>query len=386
MVNYLRTVFNIQFKYHAYFEVIRDFRKGGLTPNNYDSFISEIDALPKQDMPKVSKLLEIGAKYGLSNITEEDFTAIMREVQKRAKMLSKKCWHPDASKEKCHTDPAGNIIISAAHSIQNNGILKKIAKNGHVKTYEIDGGEFDGKLVSKNVASTFYGFCNRHDAIFRPIEVDPYVGSTEQHFLFAYRGFVVSMHAKEATSYYMNYGDQALNDIAENKKIFDDIITNKSFDQVVTHEYRLNAHYPIAASSAFYLEMDFNGTEIKHSDKRMEFVFVTLYPEERETIFLLSYFRQDEQLYRGLADQLFLRQNLKSDISILLAPNVENIFFEPSYFDTFIPQQNDILLQAFREAAYQIVKLDEENQISEETSLTPPNFLSNQLKVNLFGY
>ena len=84
----------------------------------------------------------------------------------------------------CNVDSTGKIIVSAAHSIQNNGVLSKIVEKGHVMSYILDKGDFDGKQIGKNHASIFWGFCNTHDSIFSPIETSPYTGTPEQHFLF----------------------------------------------------------------------------------------------------------------------------------------------------------------------------------------------------------
>ena len=99
---------------------------------------------------------------------------------RRAIEKSKKCWHPEANPGTCKIDGNWKIIVSAAHSIQNNGVLSNIAEKGHVMSYVYDKGEFDGKEIGKNLASFFWGFCITHDAIFNPIETSPY---SDNYFL-----------------------------------------------------------------------------------------------------------------------------------------------------------------------------------------------------------
>ena len=313
-----------------YFEVMRDFRKGGINPEMYPEFIETIKQLPRLGLRRTSDF-HIFDKFNLIAISEDDFAVIMREMQRRGIQKSKKCWHPEASNTTCNIDAEGNIIVSAAHSIQNNGVLNKIVGNGHVMGYSLDKVPFDGKKLGKDHASIFWGFCNTHDSIFRPIEISPYTGSLEQHFLFAYRGFVVAVHKKIEVSNWINFGDQADNDIIENKKIFDKAIFNKNYSVVETNVFELPAFYPIAVSSSFYLEFDFEGNPIEHSDDRIEAIFVTLLPTDNRTYFLLSYLQQDKKLYGNLGNQLRLRNNLKSDITVLLAAHVENIYFNPTY-------------------------------------------------------
>jgi hypothetical protein len=63
-----------------------------------------------------------------------------------------------------------------AHSIQNSQTLDLLVRNNHVKTLtkRIDkekGPEISFGDVGRNQATTFEGFCSRHDAeIFAPID------------------------------------------------------------------------------------------------------------------------------------------------------------------------------------------------------------------------
>src|SRR5205085_2317407 len=141
--------------------------------------------------------------------------------------------------------------------IQNNGVLSQVADNGNVVTYAVDVGEFTARKLNKNAASIFWGFCNTHDKIFYPIETSPYTKTNEQHFLFAYRAFVVASHKKEEVGNFMNFGEQAVKDTAETKKIFDDAILAADYGCIETFVIELPAFYPIAVSSCFYLDYDF---------------------------------------------------------------------------------------------------------------------------------
>lgn len=385
MVNYLNQLRNPQINYERFFEVICNFRKGGLNPTNYEDFITTVRQLPPLYNRKENDYL-VFDKFNLVDISEDDFTAVLREVQQRGIEESKICWHPEASSTTCKIDGAGKIIISATHSIQNNGVLNKIAENGHVMGYARDKGKFDGKEVGKKLASIFWGFCNTHDAIFKPIEDIPFTGTSEQNFLFAYRGFVVSSHKKVEVSKWMNYGEQSDIDIAENKKIFDSAILSKDYSVIETEIFELSAFYPIAVSSSFYLDFDFEGNAIPHSDDRMEDIFITLYPVGNKTYFLLSYFSKDKHLYGNLGEQLRKRNNLKSDITMLIAAHTENIYFNPIYYKTFIEQYEKILELIVLHSQFDHASINEENELSVNFSFTPSNYLDNPYGINFFGY
>lgn len=385
MVHYLNILKNPQIRYTTYLEVMKDFRKGGLTPNNYENVLEDIKNLPPINKRTLSDF-KVFDKYNLTDVSEDDFEVILREVIKRAKNKAKKCWHPEAGLTTCDLDNRGKVKVTAAHSIQNNGVLSQIAENGHVMTYSIEKGTFEGNKKGKKLASIFWGFCNKHDAIFNPIETVPFSKTKEQNFLFAYRGFVVSSHTKNEGELMIDYGSQSAKDIEENKKLFDKAILSNDFDAIKTEIFELHAHYPIAVSSSFYLDFDFEGNPIPHSEDRMEDIFITLLPQPNKTYFLLSYLKEDSHLYGELGNQLRARNNFKSDITVLIAAHVENIYYNPIYYKTFIKNQKENLEKLMYLSQKDIGQVDNNNKIHNEISLTPNNYLNNKFNVNFFGY
>ena len=372
MANFINILMHGQFKADIFLQVLRDFRKGGINPNNYDSIFAIV---------KNSRFSEL-SQFELTDINKDDFAAIIREINLRGIEHNKKCWHPEANSNSCTVDKSGKIKISAAHSIQNNRILSKISHNGHVMTYSIDKGEYKGSNKGKSLASIFYGFCNKHDAIFNPIEIETYNQTVEQNFLFAYRGFVIAAHKKMEGSYVMNFGEQYLNDIAETKKIFDKAILNKEYDILDSVVIELPAFYPIATSSSFYLDFDFDHNSIPHSDNRMEKIYISLFPSETKTYFILSYFKIDRHLYSNVGRQLKSRNNFKSDITMLIGAHVENVYFNPIYYDTFIVKHEKSLHQLLRETQYDFIP----SNTNETISMTPDNYLENLYEIDFFGY
>jgi hypothetical protein len=206
MINYLRFLENPQFNFKPFFEVMRDFKKGGLNRFNFAKFMYLVHNLPPINK-RTEKDYQSFSHLGLQDIAQTDFPAIMNEVIRRAIEQGKTCWHPLASNSTCNIDGAGRIVYSAAHSIQNNGVLSQISEDGNVLGYALEEGNLSAKKFGKKHASIFWGFCNKHDAIFRPIETVPFAKTDEQNFLFAYRGFVVSSHKKAEASILVNYGE-----------------------------------------------------------------------------------------------------------------------------------------------------------------------------------
>ena len=111
------------------------------------------------------------------------------------------CLHPDAGSSKCK----GKTV--KCHTIQRNGGLSRIARNGHVYTLINYGRMFDDskwsqeggpKLVGVRDASTFTGFCNHHDnELFAPLEKSSFEGSPLQIALLGYRTICQELYLKE---------------------------------------------------------------------------------------------------------------------------------------------------------------------------------------------
>jgi len=129
-----------------------------------------------------------GKKYKychLNRESEEAFPAKRIFAQIHLNTKHKECLHPLASKDEC-----SNKIINA-HSIQKNGPLKFISdKSNHV--YSID---IENKNIIKTgwqKASTFTGFCSKHDKeMFSPIEDFVFDNSELHCFLTGYRAYTL---------------------------------------------------------------------------------------------------------------------------------------------------------------------------------------------------
>ena len=135
MVNYFHFIENPQVNYERFFEVMRDFRKGGLNPTIYNEFFITFKQLPAITSRHPTDYM-VFDKFNLADITDEDFRVVFMEMQKRGNENSKICWHPNASNDTCNLDSSGNILVSAAHSIQNNGVLSRVAEKGLVTFYD----------------------------------------------------------------------------------------------------------------------------------------------------------------------------------------------------------------------------------------------------------
>lgn len=107
------------------------------------------------------------------------------------------CLHPSA--------PAScNGRIIRAHTIQRGGGLTKIARDGHVYSFQVElidqlnSQPHSARQVGLRNASTFAGFCAGHDAAtFRALETESFSATSEQVVLLLYRAVCRELYAKE---------------------------------------------------------------------------------------------------------------------------------------------------------------------------------------------
>src|ERR1700730_15764365 len=130
----------------------------------------------------------------------------MRKVEHLQNMLErsrrefarKYCLHREAP------STCSNKIISA-HSVQRAILEKHIAENGHVLQIKITAHVDPVGLLAKpekiglNKATTFSGFCSKHDAeLFQPLESAAFDFEPKQMALLAYRAVCRELYTKDA--------------------------------------------------------------------------------------------------------------------------------------------------------------------------------------------
>jgi hypothetical protein len=142
-----------------------------------------------------------GRKYKHCHLkrSKDDPVTIQEVLTQIKKSFGKKyCLHP--RKSQCKGD------IVKAHTIQRNGGLSQIARDGHIYNF---GPSFPNLAKGKawtepeetgiGLASTFTGFCGFHDnKTFEPIENNPFQISEHHTFLLAYRALCQEIFKKRA--------------------------------------------------------------------------------------------------------------------------------------------------------------------------------------------
>ncbi|SDD22410.1 hypothetical protein [Halanaerobium congolense] len=294
----------------------------------------------------------------------------------------KKCFYRD-----CKDKP----ILS--HSIQNNKILNEIAKDGNVLKVEIEHSYEESKFVLKkegrSTASTFKGFCGKHDnKIFTPIEEYDYkIGNKKQDFLFAYRALAKEYHIKKSV-YNMaehfidlsneeyeevcNYCDIETRDkdtldkkfkkillgtgdnlekLENYKKIMNINLDKERYYKIQSDVVKLPNNHSITASSMFFMEYDNQGNLINDFNRftNMKPMFFTIFPQKNFTYIIFSYFKTDKNYYDFINSQIISQEvNFqKTIISNILAIYVENFFVSPLLWEFLDEEVKESFLYIF---------------------------------------
>lgn len=311
---------------------------------------------------------------------EEIFTG-KRQIHKLNKFISKskvkECIFHD--KKTC----TGKII--KAHSIQNNGVLSKIAEAGHVLMPVPEIAKFDSeqimmpvhlKKVGRNEATTFTGFCKRHDnEIFTEIDKKAYKKDKKQNFLLAYRTFAKEYYAKREAlsmlqqtfaaypkkSIAVDFHERALQgnelsvqDNEIDKYKFDKAFMNETYDILHTEIFLFNQNIEFSVSSCFELDADLEGTYIydrydfnpAHKPPKL---FLNIFPEHEESYIILSCFKDEYQKYYDFFEQLreVYNNNLvlfKQLMTNLVGKYCENLVLSPRLTENWGRKKTDEFL------------------------------------------
>jgi len=278
------------------------------------------------------------------------------------------CIHPN--KDEC------SKAIIKAHSLQNNGVLSLLSKDGHVwyVKSEVNENGFDMNVyrVSKNKATTFTGFCNFHDTnVFKPIEIEEYNSdSDKQNFLYAYRVFAYEYYKKlvslrsfqdtiskkpsllrvqQFVAYYRN--NQLLEkDITTLESIMNDALLNNDYSIIESHVIEFDYQIQFASSFGFAPEFDFEGNNmlINHlidmDERRLPMVFMTIFPIVDKSYIITSWLKCDRDKLTRFIDSLINMSLLEVKLTFnnLIPEYSENIVISERLWSRFSEHQKHV--------------------------------------------
>jgi hypothetical protein len=259
--------------------------------------------------------------------------------------------------------------IVKAHSIQKQGLLAAIAYEGHVyKIVEDFGalkknkGKFSCKKVGINKASTFLGFCKRHDnELFEQIDNYPLIPTEGQIFLYAYRSLCREIFVKEnilnvfesqlskginqeaLKDFFSNFREGTafgLENLRRHKSIYDECLKSGNF-QNLKYVLFISKQNPIVAfAGLIYPDFDFMGRNLQdlgNTNAELELITFCSAPVASGWAFLFAWYASNSKICNEYMNSLALiccNGNKIADMLFrLVISNCENHAFSPTWWE-----------------------------------------------------
>lgn len=288
------------------------------------------------------------------------------EDQLKQKFGKKYCSVPESLKGECD----GKIIRS--HTVGKSASLESIAEKGHVYGYKPsfanlnkNKGILIPELIGINQASTYTGFCARHDReMFLPIDNQPFAVSEEQVFLITYRAFSREVFTKKAHAESielikeMDRGrgemeqttiqeyallmqavvNAGLRDNSIYKNKFDEILVNRNFSEIDFWVLKLENPPDIMGAGAFSPEFDFKGNRLQDlADLDVTFDLITYssLASGDKGFFLFSWLKENMNCFKFVKSLKEIGQNkIPNSIVRMLFQHSENLFLRPAWWES----------------------------------------------------
>ena len=278
-----------------------------------------------------------------------------------------------------------NEIIKA-HSIQNNGVLSKIANEKKViyalsknmSDFEKNGGTLSFRKYSIHKFSIFRGFCGNHDNdLFKPIDTSYFKsGNQQQVFLYAYRSLAKELFDKEnaltlwvdmledvkdniglskSISVQIDGTKNSLNSLNVHKKIYDDVLKNETYDDMRCVSFNSTDESIMAFSNILYPNYDFMGNIIQdlsntNTENTFELITFCSVPIEKGWSFIFSWHKSSDN--SCLAFIQSLKEMMKQEYSLgdllfkFILLNSENFAFSPTWWESLSEDNQKEISQA----------------------------------------
>ncbi|BCU65996.1 hypothetical protein F941_00349 [Acinetobacter bouvetii DSM 14964 = CIP 107468] len=265
----------------------------------------------------------------------------------------------------------GSII--KAHSISKKGSLQYISDNQHVygMKFEING--FNFKKIGIRNASTFTGFCKRHDEIlFSSFEKNNFEKTSKQLFDLCYRAICIEYNAmqsvsnlltliKKSTDNSKDISSQITSQIEINSQIafynlglkysnyykrkMEESYKKNNYDNLIQHYiFELHDRYPrFQSSSCFNLDFDLNGVELQNlnnAEKQSKNFYVNCIHLNGKGYFILSWFTENNEYGESII-QSILNEPLRIEDKLfsLVFLYIHNTYVSPSWFESLSEEQ-----------------------------------------------
>jgi len=348
-----------------------------------------------------------GRKYKKCHLGREDDTAISpwQAAQAHRDAFSvKECLAARIHPGECE----GSIV--GAHTVPRSGSLTKIEREGHVYTFmpSMDSiikndGELVPQLTGIRKASTFYGFCQKHDReLFLPLEVEEFAARPDQCLLLSYRAYAKETYNKRAalqTVEVMKQADRgrtkgeqlaiqmmvsafetgtraAISDLEQKQPAFDKALSDADFGCARAYVVKLPDPPPVMASGGFNPEFDFDGKALQSLadlDVVPAFITVTSFYGGDAGYSVLSWLEQDDSVCAAFAKTLDAKSDgeLTDGILGLLFEYCENLQVNPDWWEGLDDDQRNGLIAKMRKSADTVEARDSDCMALAVTGIQP---------------
>ena len=261
--------------------------------------------------------------------------------------------------------------IIKAHTVSKSSSLKEISENGHVlglkhglQNLMKNNGKYLLDKIGINQASTFTGFCSKHDKeIFAPIEDIDFTSTPEQCFLLTYRPIAREQYVKDSQESLFDFiresdkgqklteqiaiqslkehlksnNDLTINDLSYIKSKLDKIFLGKNYKKITHHIFSLASIPKIMASSVLAVEFDFLGNRIQTLDKNKkcpDYMIINIFSSNGNGFFVISALGEHEVATgKFIKSLLGLEENEIGDaITRFIVSYCENFYVAPKWW------------------------------------------------------
>jgi hypothetical protein len=287
--------------------------------------------------------------------------------------IDKKCFHPSTGKGSCQ----GKIIQS--HTISKSSSLKKVARNGKVLHFKPSISSLfdnDGNLsveeVGINQASTFPGFCKKHDKeMFSPIEDKDFECNEYNSFLLGYRALTKEIYAKESVidfipkmrsldrgytmpdqAYVQNMlnsfqqgSEWGIRDLKYHKEKYDNAFRSKDYSGSNFYIIKFSNVPHLLYSGAIYPEYDFQGRLLQTlgTDDQLDHISVNAISTPVGGCVVFQWMEESEVNCKFIRSLNSLRDEIKaSAITQFVFESFENLYMEPSWWESLGTMQKTL--------------------------------------------
>ncbi|EIZ1551998.1 SEC-C domain-containing protein [Vibrio parahaemolyticus] len=324
-----------------------------------------------------------GVKYKKCHLNRQEQSSIHQGdiLKKCNKFYSKKyCSVGSQLRSEC-----SNRIIKA-HSVSKSSSLKSISVDGHVYTMfkesvrnVSDFLDFSPKKIGINSASTFTGFCSKHDKeLFSPIEDYEFTSTSNNLFLVAYRTLCREIFVKKSVKsnqleliksldkgrdlqeqciiqsfshYFDESNDLTMLDLDRMKARYDTIFQNEKFEELQHLVLEFEHPMEVMGCGVVGQSVGFDGQWLQeyteNPDDFPDYLNLNSFSNGNNGIVTLSWLKEHSTSNLMFANQLISHDSIINAIVGFLFARYENLYMHPKWWDSLATDQRSGLMSIF---------------------------------------